>query len=161
MRLKTSRSDAGGGGGLLFWGGRGSRGAGGAPVESVETEVPAGIGPGPPFPPAAVGGEKGSAPPPPDRGGLSSTETPRSARSSGTRRFVGLGPSGPNAEEGRVPSVLGGNAHRRVAGGPESGRAWQAGRAHPSQEDSAAAPARRSAGTSTWRPGATRGGALG
>ena len=60
-----------------------------------------------------------------------------------------------------MPSVLGGALHRCVAGGPESGRAWEAGQARPSQEDSAAAPARRSLGTSTWRPGATRGGALG
>ena len=138
-----------------------SRGAGGAPLESVGTEVPAGIGPGPPSPPAAGGREKGPASPPPDHVGPSSTEPPRSARRSGALRFGGLGPSGPNAEERRVASVLGGAAHGRVAGGPKSGRAWEAGRARPSQEDSVAAPARRSSGTSTWRPGATRGGALG
>ena len=39
-----------------------------------------------------------------------------------------------------MPSTLGGAAHRRAAGGPELGRAWDAGRARPSQEDSAAAP---------------------
>ena len=74
---------------------------------------------------------------------------------------MGLGSSGPNVEEGRVPSVLGGAVHRRAAGGPEPGRAWEAGRARLSQEDNAAAPARRSSGTSTWRPGAARGGDLG
>ena len=51
--------------------------------------------------------------------------------------------------------------HRRDVGGPKSGRAWEAGRARPSQEDSAAARARQSSGTSTWRPSATLGGALG
>ena len=60
-----------------------------------------------------------------------------------------------------MPSTLGGAVHRRVAGGPELGRAWEAGRARPSQEDNAAGPARRASGMSTWRPGATRGGALG
>ena len=60
-----------------------------------------------------------------------------------------------------MPSTLGGAAHRRAAGGPESGRACDAGRARPSQEDNAAAPARRASGTSTWRHGATRGGATG
>ena len=39
--------------------------------------------------------------------------------------------------------------------------AWEAVRAQPSQVDSAAAPARRSSRTSTWRPGAARGGTLG
>ena len=57
-----------------------------------------------------------------------------------------------------MPRTLGGAAHRRVAGGSEPGRAWEAGRARPSQEDSVAAPARRASGMSTWRPGATRGG---
>ena len=51
--------------------------------------------------------------------------------------------------------------HRRAAGGLEFGRAWEARRARPSQEDSAAAPARRTSRTSTWRPGATRGGLSG
>ena len=164
MQLKTPGSDAGGRGGCSSsrgGGGGGSRGAGCAPMESVGTEVPAGVGPGPPSPPATSGGEKGSMSPPPHRGGLSSTQPPRSARRSGAWRFGGLGPSGPNAEKRRVPSVLGGAAHRRVAGGPKSGRAWEAGRARPNQEHSAAAPARRTSGTSTWRPGATRGGALG
>ena len=102
MRLKTSGSDTGGGEGAALlggWGG-GSCGAGGAPVESVETEAPAGTGPGPPSPPAIGGGEKGLAFPPPDRLGPSFTEPPRSARRSGAWRFVGLGSSGPNAEEG-------------------------------------------------------------
>ena len=60
-----------------------------------------------------------------------------------------------------MPSILGGAVHRRVAEGSEPGRAWEAGRARPSQEDNAAAPAHRASGTSTWRPGATRGGAMG
>ena len=60
-----------------------------------------------------------------------------------------------------MPSTLGGAAHRRAAGGPESGRACEAGRARPSQEANAAAPAHRASGTSTWRPGATRGGTTG
>ena len=60
-----------------------------------------------------------------------------------------------------MPSTLGGAVHRRAAGGVEIGRAWDAGRARLSQEDNADAPARRASGTSTWRPGATRGGAMG
>ena len=60
-----------------------------------------------------------------------------------------------------MPSTLGGAAHRRAAGGPESGRAWDAGRPRSSQEDNAAAPARRAFGTSTLRPGVTRGRAMG
>ena len=47
--------------------------------------------------------------------------------------------------------------HRRVAGGPEFGMAWEARRARHSQEASVAAPARWSLGTSTWRPSAGRG----
>ena len=74
---------------------------------------------------------------------------------------MGREASCPGARGGRVPGTLGGAAHRRAAGGPESGRACEAGRARPSQEDSAAAPARRGSGTSTWRPGATRGGTTG
>ena len=63
---------------------------------------------------------------------------------------------GPGAEGGAGPPRLGGGGvHRRDAEGPETGRAWEAGHARPSQEDSAAAPARRSWGTSTWRPSAT------
>ena len=56
----------------------------------------------------------------------------------------------PNAEEGRVPSVLAGTVYRHAVGGLEFGRAWEARRAHPSHKDSAAAPARRSSATSTW-----------
>ena len=78
------------------------------------------------------GGEKGSASPPPDRDGPSSAEPPWSAGRLGAWRFMGLGSSGPNAEEGRVPSVLGGAVHRRVVGGPEFGRAPEAGRARRS-----------------------------
>ena len=55
--------------------------------------------------------------------------------------------------------MSGGGVHRRAAGVPKAGRAWEAGRARPSQEDSAAALARRSWGTGTWQPGVTRGGA--
>ena len=143
-------------------GGGGSRGAGSAPVDPVEAEAAAGTGPGLSSLPAVGGGQKGSVSPPPDRGGPSSPEPSRLAwRRLGAGRFVGLGLSGPNAEEGRVPCVLGGAVHQRAAGGPQLGRAWEAGRARPSQEDNAAAPARRSSGTSSWRPGATRGGTLG
>ena len=60
-----------------------------------------------------------------------------------------------------MPSTLGGATHRRAAGGLELGRACDAGRARLSQEDNAAAPARRVSMTSTWRPGATWGGATG
>ena len=60
-----------------------------------------------------------------------------------------------------MASILGGAVHRRAAGGSEPGRAWEAGRARPNQEDNAAAPARRASGTSTRRPGATRGRAPG
>ena len=62
-----------------------------------------------------------------------------------------------------MPKVLGGGGgvHRRDAGGAEAGRGWEGGRAPQSQENSAAAPTRRSSGTSTWRPGATRGWTLG
>ena len=120
-----------------------------------------GTGPGLPSLPAVRWGGERIAPPPPPPGGPSSTEPPQLARRSGAWRFVGLGLSGPNAKEGRVPSVLGGAVHRRAPGGLELGRAWEAGRARPSQEDNAAAPARRSSGTSTWRPSATRGGTLG
>ena len=86
------------------------------------------------YPPLPLVGERKDQPPPPppppDRGGPSSTEPPRSARGPGAWQSVGLESSGPNAEEGRVPSVLGGALHRR-AGGPEFGRAWEAGRGPP------------------------------
>ena len=110
----------------------------------------------PPPPPSVGWGDRGYAAPPP----VVPVGSPRLARL-GVWRFAGLAASGPRAGEGRVPSTLGGAAHRRVAGGPESGRAWDDGRARQSQEDSAAAPACRASGTSTWRPGATRGRATG
>ena len=113
-----------------------------------------------PPPPPLAGVIGGLLPPHPSFGVTPPPGSPRSARL-GVWRFAGLEASGPWAGEGRVPSTLGGAAHRRAAGGPESGRAWDAGQARPSQEDSAAAPARRASGTSTWRPGATRGGATG
>ena len=94
-----------------------------------------------------VGGRKDEQPPRPIA--VAPHFLSPSGRRLGAWRFVGLGSSGPNVEEGRVPSVLGGAVHRRAAGGPELGRAWEAGRARPSQEDNAAAPARRSSGTST------------
>ena len=99
--------------------------------------------------------------PPPPRGLWA--PSPRVTPVSLVRRVAlrGLGSSSPRAGEGRVPSNLGGAVHRRVAGGSESGRAWEAGRARISQDDKAAAPARRASGTRTWRPGDTRGGALG
>ena len=63
--------------------------------------------------------------------------------------FAGVGTSAPRAGQGRAPRTLGGAVHRRVAGGSEAGRAWDVGRARPSHEGSAAAPARRASGTST------------
>ena len=71
-------------------------------------------------------------------------------RGSGALKTQGRGSASPRRLGG------GGGVHRREAGGAETGRAWEA-----SQEDSAAAPARRSWGTSTWRPGVTRGAAFG
>ena len=106
-------------------------------------------------------GENGSAFLPPGCAGSTHRVFPRSAGRSGLGRFGGLGSPGPRAKGGRVPHILGGAVHRRAAGGPESGRAWEAGRSRLSQEDSAAAPARRTCGTRTWRPGAARGGAAG
>ena len=109
------------------------------------------------------GGGDGSTFPTPRLTGPSSTKPPQSARRSSAGRFQGLGLLGPSAEEGRVPSVVGGGGgvHQRDAGRAEAGSAWEAGRACPIQEDGAAAPAHRSSGRSTWRPGATRGGTLG
>ena len=158
MQLKTSGSDEGAAlpGEMVGWG---SRGADNAPVAPVVAEAEAGTGPGPSSPPAS-GCEKGFATPPPVGSGPTPPGSSRLARL-GAWRFAGLGSLGPGAVEGRVPSMLGGAAHRRVAGGPELGRAWEAGRARPNQEDDAAAPARRASGTRTWRPGTTRGGALG
>ena len=105
---------------LLRGGGGGSRGASSAPVDPVEAEAAAGTGPAlSSLPAVGGGGEKGSASPPPDRGGPSSPEPSRLARRRlGAWRFVGLGSSGLNVEEGRVPSVLGGAVHRCAAGGP-------------------------------------------
>ena len=111
-------------------------------------------------PPPAGWGDRGSVAPPPTVWCDTPPGTPRLARL-GVWRFAGLEEPKSKAGGGRVPSTLGGAAHRRAAGGSESGRACDAGRARPSQEDNAAAPARRASGTSTWRPGATRGGATG
>ena len=135
-----------------------SRGVGGAPVGPAETSAPAGTGPELSSP--AVGERRtGQRPPLPDVLAPHSPHPPRSARRSSLGHFGGLESSGPRAEGGRVPSVMGGGGgmHQRDAGGAEAGRAWEAGRARPSQEDSASAPTRRSSGTSTWRsvrPGA-------
>ena len=111
-------------------------------------------------PPPAGWGDRGFVAPPPALWCDIPPGTPRIARL-GVWRFAGLEESRSKAGAGPVPSTLGGAAHRRAAGGPESGRACDAGRARPSQEDNAAAPARRASGTSTWRPGATQGGATG
>ena len=75
----------------------------------------------------------------------------------------GIGsPRAPGPRRGESPVPWGGGGrYRRDVGGPEARKAWEAGCARPSKEDSAAAPARRSWGTSTWWPGATRGGAAG
>ena len=107
MRLKHLGSNAGGsaagsGGGCSSGGGGGggSRGAGSAPVDPVQAEAPTGAVPGLPSPAVVGEGEKVSAPRPPDRGGPSTTEPPRSARRSGDGRFVGLGASDPNAGGG-------------------------------------------------------------
>ena len=168
MRLKTSGSDASGrkGGPLcrggLWGGGGGSCGADSAPVAPVVVEADAGTGPGPSSLPAG-GGEEGSATPPPVSCAPPPPPGPSrlASRRLGAWRFTGLGSLGPSVEEGRVPSVLGGALRRRVTGGPELGRACEAGRARPSQEDNAAAPARLASRMSTWRPSATRGGTLG
>ena len=94
-----------------------------------------------PHPPPVGSGDKGFVAPPPTARCDTPPGTHRLARL-GVSRFAGLEASGPRAGEGRVPSTLGGAAHRRAAGGPLSGRACDAGRACPSQEDNAAAPAR-------------------
>ena len=129
----------------------------------------------PPWPPRRQGKVRGSAPgcyPPlpllgrviggllPPQPSFPDPAPPGSARLAwlGVWRFAGVEALGPRAGEGQVPSTLGGAVHRRAAGGSESGRAWDAGRARPSQEDSEAAPARGASGMSTWRPGATGGG---
>ena len=119
--------------------------------------------PPPPPPPAGLGDRGTAAPPPVAR--CEPPPPPGSPRLSrlGVWRFAGPEASGPRAGEGRVPSTLGGAAHRRAAGGPESGRAWDAGRARPSQEDNAAAHARqasRRAPGGPARPGAGLWGSL-
>ena len=170
MRLKTSGNNAGGsaaGGGagaaLQGWGwGGGSRGAGGAPVDPVEAEAPAGTGPGLPSLPAVGGGEQGSAAPPrPIVVASHLRSPPGQSRGQATGLFFGLGSCGPNAEEGRPPNALGGAVHQRAARGEELGSAWEARQARPSIEDNPAAPVRRPSGTTTWRPGVTRGRTLG
>ena len=158
MRLKTSgrdgegRSAGGGGGG-------GSRCADSALVAPVAAEADEGTGPGllPPPPPLA-GVRMVLLPPPPPVGcGPSPPGSPRLARL-GIWRFAGLGSSGPRAEEGRVPSILGGAVHRRVAGGSEPGRA-EAGQARPRApgfRDEYLA-SRRYAGRGPWAAVACRG----
>ena len=125
MRLKMSRSDAGGsaasgGGGCSAgvggWSG-GSRGASSAPPDPVEAEAAAGTEPGPSS--LTAGGGGGSATPLPTRGGSTLLEPSRLARRRlGIWRFLSLGSLAANAEEGRVPSVLGGAVHRHAARGP-------------------------------------------
>ena len=132
---------------------------GGAPTSSAQAESARGAGLGL-LPPHAGRGDRGSVAPPPAVWCDILPGTPRIARL-GVWRFTGLEEPRSKARGGRVPSTLGGAAHRCAAGGPESGRAYDARRARPSQEDNAAAPACRASGTSTWRPGATRGGATG
>ena len=142
-----------------FRGGPAAPPLGGAPTSSAQAESARGAG----FwlcPPPAGWGNRGSVAPPPTVWCDIPPGTPPLARL-GVWRFAGLEEPRSKAGGGRVPSTLGGAAHRRAAGGPESGRACDARRARPSQEDNAAAPARRASGTSTWRPGATRGGATG
>ena len=120
----------------------------GAPVAPALAGEDEGIGLGlsPPPPPPPLAGVIGGLLPPHPLFDDPPPPPPRVPPVSPVRR---LAASGPSAGEGRVPRTLGGAVHRRVAGGPEPGRAWEAGRARPSQEDSAAAPARRASGTST------------
>ena len=132
---------------------------GGAPTSSPQAESARGTGLGL-LPPPAGWGDRGSVAPTPAVWRNIPPGTVRIARS-GVWRFVGLEEPRSKAGGGRVPSTLGGAAHRRAAGGPNSGRACDAGRARTRQEDNTAAPARRASGTSTWRPGATRGGVTG
>ena len=128
MRRKTSGSDGGRGGSSAGGDGGGeSRGADSDPVAPVVAEAEEGTGPVL-SPPPAGGGEKGYATPASVSCGPTPPGSPRLARL-GAWRFAGLGSSGPNVEEGRVPSILGGAVHRRVAGGPELGRAREAGQA--------------------------------
>ena len=97
-----------------------SCGAGGVRVGEEGSAAPASSRPGL-FPPADGGGKEMSTPPPAELMGPSSTEPPRLARRSRAGHFGGLGLSGSSADERRVPSVLGGAAHRRDAGGPRPG----------------------------------------
>ena len=92
-----------------------------------------------PPPPPAGRGDRGCVAPPPAVWCDIPPGTPRIARL-GVWRFAGLEEPRSKVGGGRVPSTLGGAAPRRAAGGPESGRACDAGRARPSQEDNAAAP---------------------
>ena len=111
--------------------GGGGCGANSAPVAPAVAEADEGIGPGLPPPPLLAGVRRDPLPPHP----LAAGSLPRVPPVSPVRRqaFRGLG-------------VV----------GPQSGRGASA-----QHSDNAAAPARRASGTSTWRPGATRGGALG
>ena len=73
-------------------------------------------------------------------------------------RFEGRRSSAAGRGGGRLPKDRAGAVHRRLACGPSGGSASNAGRARPSQAIMAVAPARRSWGVSTLRPGATRAG---
>ena len=131
----------------------------GAPLSSSQGGSAGGIGIVLVSPPGGWG-DRGSAAPAPDSRCDITLGAPRLARL-GVRCFVGREASCPGARGGCLPSTLGGAGHWRAAGGPESGRACEAGRACPSKEDNAAAPARRASGTNIWRPSATRGGNTG
>ena len=118
MRPKKSGSDAGGGGG---GGGRVLR-RGRLPcragrISGARGRLPRVVPPG-----RWWGGERVNVPPTRAYWPLFHGP-PQSARRLSAGCFGGLGLSGPSAEEGRVPSVLGGAAHRRDTGGPEAGRA--------------------------------------
>ena len=103
---------------------------GGAPSSSPRGGSAGGVGIGL-VPPPGGWGDRGSAAPSPDSRCDIPPGPPRLARL-GVRRFVGREASCPGARGGRAPNTLGGAAHRRAAGGPESGWACEAGRARPS-----------------------------
>ena len=148
MWLNTSGSD---GGGSLRRGAE-SRGADSAPVVAEEDE---GTGPGL-SPPPPLAGVRGFAAPPTRWLWAHSPHLPPVRRL--TLRGPGVvgpqGGGGASAQHSRWSRAPAGRRRARA-------RAGLAGQARPSQEDNAAAPARRASGTSTWRPGATQGRALG
>ena len=127
MRLKTSRSAAGGsatdGGGCPTRWGAGeegeSRGAGSALGLAARWAL---SGAGLVSSSARGGGGNRSAPPPPGCADPTLAALTSSMGRSGLGRFGGLGLSGPRARGGRAPSVLGGAAHWRATGGPVYGR---------------------------------------